>query len=825
MHDLRLALRTLRATPLVSAVAILSLALGIGANTAVFALVDSLVLRPLPVTEPDRLVLLSTGPGDENQQYSNRTVERVREHAGDFDGVSAWAFPGKSTIGTGPDARDIDRQFVSGEYFPMLGVHAVVGRLLSPADDVPGGGPDGLVAVISYAFWQRQFGGLPQVIGSRVAFDRVAVTIVGVTPPSFRGVIVGRSFDVAFPVRLQRVIMPATPFPDDGPWLRVMLRLRRGQSLEEAIAAIRAAQPAIRAGSVPNGPPNATFLKEPFRLDSVGAGVSPLRDQFERPLLVLFTAVVLVLAIASANVANLMIVRGAARRHEMAVRLALGASRWRLARQLLVESAFLSAAGTALALAFAAFASRAIVTQLSTFMMPIALDAGIDWRVIGFTAVTMIVTTLVFGIVPALRAGSVAPASVIQASARQGGGGTGESRLAGGLIVLQVAVSLTLIVTAGLLVQSFERLAAAPLGFDRDRALVVAVGSPTVPAADRNALYRRLVAAVSAVPGVAAACGTANPPIVGTLVGNFVVSEPGTPAAADAEPFSQSNWVTPGFVGAYGMVLRAGRDFDDHDTPTSQPSMIVNEAFVRRFLHGPDAVGRAVDLTYRMAAQGDFRLGTMTIVGVVGDAAYRSVRDRGRPTAYFSLGQDTDPILQSTLYVAVRAKVGSPTLLTRGVSDAMLKVNPELTLTVHTIDEQVDASLAQERLVAVLASFFGVLAMLLAALGLYGMTAYSVSRRRTEIGIRMALGATPGGILRSVVTRVAAVVMLGMIVGVGAAFLAARIVTSMLYGVDAHDPTTIAVSAIALAISGGVAAYVPAQHAARVEPADVLRES
>ena len=562
MHDLRLALRTLRATPGVSAVAILSLALGIGANTAVFSLVDSLVLRKLPIVEPERLVMLSTGAGDEHQQYSNRTVDQIRTYVTSFDGVCAWAFPGKGTVGVGVDARIVDRQFVSGEYFSMLGVRPILGRTIMPPDDLPGGGPDGLVAVISYAFWQRQFAGSPDVVGSRVLFERVPVTIVGVAPRAFAGVIVGRSFDIAVPVKAQSTIMAATPYPDDGPWLRVMLRLKRGQSLEEATAAIRAAQPAIRAGSATKG---ALFLKDPFRLDFAGTGVSPLRERFERPLLILLAIVGLVLLIACANVANLMLARGAGRRHEMAVRLALGASRWRLARQLFAESAVLSVTGAAVALAFSAWTGRAIIAQLSTFMMPVALPVSTDWRMVGFTAAIMVATTLLFGIVPALRAGAVAPAAVIQTSDRQGGAGAAESRLSLTLIVLQVALSLTLVATAGLLVRSFERLASAPLGFERDRAVVVTVSSPTVPAADRPVVYRRLVAAVRAVPGVGGAGGSMNPPIAGTLLGTFVVSKPGVAPPREAGQFSQSDQITPGFVGAYGMALQAGRDFDDRD--------------------------------------------------------------------------------------------------------------------------------------------------------------------------------------------------------------------------------------------------------------------
>jgi predicted permease len=824
MHDLRLALRTLRATPIVSAVAVLSLALGIGANSAVFSLVDSLLLRPLPVDEPDRLVLLSMGSGGEHQQFSNWTVDEVRRYADRFDGICSWAFPAKGTVGVGSDAHTVERQFVSGDYFSVLGVRPAAGRLITHADDVPGGGPDGLVAVISYAFWQREYAGSPHVVGSRALFERVPVTIVGVTPREFLGVIVGRSFDVAFPVRAQRTIMATTPFPDDGPWLSVMLRLRHGQSLEEATTAIQAAQPAIRQGSVPKGGTVATFLGEPFRLDPVGNGVSPLRERFVGPALVLLAVAGLVLLIASANVANLMLVRAASRRHEMAVRLALGASRWQLSRQLLAESALLSLAGAIAALALAAWAAPAIVKQLSTYMTPIALNTTMDWRMLAFTAAVMVVTTLLFGIAPAIRAGHVAPASIVQAHARQGGAGTGEGRLTGGLTVLQVAVLLTLMVMAGLLGHSFERLAAAPLGFERDRAIVVTVGSPTVAAADRNAIYRRLVHAIGAIPGVAAAGGSMNPPIEGTLLGTFVVSEPGVPAAPDAESFSQSNFVTPGFINAYGMTLEAGRDFDEHDTPSSRKAIIVNEAFVRRFLHSSDAAERAVDLTYRTPSQGDFRMGTQTIVGVVNDSVYRSVRDRGRPTVYFSLTQDVDPILQSSFFVTVRAVAGSPAMLSRTVTEAVHGMNRDLTATVHSIGEQVDAALAQDRVVASLASFFGVLAMLLAALGLYGTTAYSVARRRTEIGIRMALGATSRDVFHIVLGRIAAIVLIGTGLGVGGAFAAGRFMRTMLYGVDAHDPTTFAAAAAVLALVSGLAAFLPARRASSVEPADVLRE-
>ncbi len=825
LQDLRLAIRSLCATPVTTAVAILSLALGIGANTAVFSLVDTLLLRELPVADPDRLALLSTGPGDEHQQYSILTVEQVRKYATNFNGVCAWATPGKGILGVDADARMVDRQFVSGDYFSTLGVRPSVGRLISAADDVRDGGPDGLVAVISYSFWQRQYAGSAQIIGSRILLNRVPVTVVGVTPPAFLGVIVGRSFDIAVPIRAQPAIMSSTPYPDDGPWLRIMLRLKPGQSLQEAATEIRAAQPAIRAGSILTAAGRDTFLTQPFRLEFAGIGWSPLRDRFERPLFVLIAVVGLVLLIACANIANLMLARGAARRHELVVRRALGASRWRLARQLLAESVLISAAGATVALAFAAWVGQAIVGQLSTFMMPIALHISTDWRMLEFTAVAMLGTTVLFGIVPALSAGAVVPASVVQSSDRLGGAGTGESRLSIALIVGQVAVSLALTVTAGLLVRSFERLARVPLGFERDHAIVVTLNSPSVPAADRRVFYQQLVTAVRGVPGVSSAGGSMNPPIVGTLIGNFVVSEPGVPPPPEAEPFSQSDRITPGLLGAYGLPLRAGRDFDDRDSRSGEHAMIVNEAFVHRFLHGESAIGHAVSLTYRMPSQGDFSLGSQTIVGVVDDSVYRSMRDGGQPTIYLPFSESDGPILNSDFYIAIRATGGSPVLLARQVSEAILAIKRDLTLTVRPVGEQIDAAIAQDRLVAMLAGFFGALAVVLAALGLYGITAHSVARRQMEIGVRMALGAAPADVLRLVLSRVVLLLGAGVIVGVVASLWASSLVASLLYGVAPRDAANLAWAAMILAAVGASAGWLPAWRASRTDPAAVLRNN
>jgi predicted permease len=824
MQDLRLAFRALRATPIVSVVAVLSLALGIGANTAIFTLVNSLLLRRLPVADPQRLAAVSSARKvSYRPQYGYATFDQIRRHGQAFDGALAYtSCCGKSALTLGAETEMVDRQFVSGDFFTSLGVPALVGRTFTPADDVPGGGPAGPVAVISYSLWQRRFGGAARIVGTPVVIERVAVTIVGVTPPEFFGVEVGRSVDVALPFNLEPLILPSTPFDADTTVLNLMLRLKPGQSLDAATAALRAVQPQVRAASLPKEFP-ADHLKEPFVLHAAGAGTSSLRQRFEQPLIAIFAVVVLVLLIACANIANLQLARGAARRHELSVRLALGASRWRLARQMLAESAVLSACGAVLGVMFAAWASRALVAQLSTDVTPVALDLTVDWRVLAFTATATITTAMLFGVAPARRAARVAPIEALKAHGR-GPAGDARGSLSNSLIVAQVALSLLLVVAAGLFVRTFERLARVPLGFDRDRVLVATITAPTVAANDRNVFYHRLVAAAAAVPGVARAGGSVNPPLVGNLLGDFVVTLPGAPIPPDAETISQSTSITPGWLAAYGTSVREGRDIDEHDTRATPPVMLVNDAFARKFFPGRSLPGTTLALAFRAGNNGDIPLGLITVVGVVGDAVYRSIREPPRPTLYMALAQRDGPLLFPNFFIAVRSSMGSPALLSRSVAAALSAVNRDLTLSFRPLADQVDAALAQDRLVAMLSGFFGSLALLLAGLGLYGVTAYAVALRRAEIGIRMALGAAPAGVVRLVLSRVSRLVGAGVLVGAAISLAASTLIGSLLYGVEPRDPLTLAGAALTLAAVGGLAAWLPAYRASHVDPAEVLRE-
>ena len=807
---------------MVTAVAVLSLALGIGANTAIFSLVNSLLLRPLPVPRPDRLVGLSTGTEPvERSNFSYATFDEIRRHADAFDGALAFSnCCGQSMVTVGGERWAADRFFVSGDFFATLGMTPAAGRLFTPADDVAGGGAGGAVVVISDRLWRERFGGRAGIAGTAIVVERAPVTIVGVAPRGFVGMEIGRNIDLILPAALEPMVLASTPFDDGTAWLNVMLRMKPGVSREAAEASLRAAQPQIRAGSA-RGETRAGFLEAPFTLTAAGGGMSSLRTRFERPLVALLIVVAVVLLVACANVANLQLARAAARRHELSVRIALGASRLQLAQQLFAESVVLAAAGTLAGLAFAQWASRAIVAQLSSATAPVVLDLSADWRVLGFTSAVMVAAVLLFGTAPALRAAAAAPIDALKEQTRGAGGGSG--RWTGALVLSQVALSLVLVVAAGLFVATFERLARVSLGFDRDRTTVIALTAPTVPATERNAFYHRLIRGLADVPGVAHVGGSLNPPLVGTLHGDIVLTHVGVPPPPGAPRVTQGADITPDWLNAYGTAIREGRGFDDRDTVGSPPVMLVNEAVVRQMFPGEHLVGTPLQLTYRSEEFGDIPIGVKTVVGITGDTVFRSIRSPALPAYYAPLAQRSDPMLWTYFYITVQAKAGSPALLTPSLTTALHAMNPDLTLTFRPVADQVNESLAQDRLVAMLAGFFGALALLLAALGLYGITTHAVAQRRGEIGVRMALGATPGGIVRLVLARISLLVGGGVAIGTAVSLWAARFAASLLYGITPRDPVTLAGAGLTLAVVAAIAAWLPARRAARVDPSDVLR--
>jgi predicted permease len=817
-QDIRLAIRSLLSAKVATSIAILSLALGIGANTVVFSLVDSLILRGLSVVEPQRLALVSsTGVTTYRPAFSYATFDAIRRRAL-FESVGAFTTCcSQSTITVNGTRELVYREFFSGDFFQTLGVPAPLGRLITPADDVDGGKPDGQVVVISDRLWRRVFNADPHVVGTPLHVDHASLTIVGVVPADFHGLEVGRAFDIAMPLDTRLAGNFIGNYERDTPILNLVVRRRPSQTLGAAAAALRAAQPDIRAAS------KATLL-EPFVLEAIPGGTSALRERFQRPLLLMLAVVVFVLLVACANVANLLLARSTARRHELSVRVALGASPWRLARQFLVESAMLATIGTCAGVLLAPVAVRLIVSELSIESAPVVLDLSPDWRVMLFAAAVMVMTTLLFGVAPAVRTTRVAPNDALKDRIADGSGARiGRVGILDSLIVMQVALSLAAVVSAGLFLQTFEQLARVRLGFDRDRVLSVVVNSQNISTDNRNDLNHRLARAAESVPGVAAAGGSINPPLAGFLRGDLVVSPPGTTAPPSAERIDRTDFVTPGMFAAYGMPILAGRDVDDHDTVRSPKVMVVNRAFVNHFLGGRSAVGQIMRVTYR-ALGGDFPVGDLTIVGVVGDTVSRSLRDSSTPIVFIPLRQYGESVPQPNLYLAIRSAGPQPEALERSVKAALTAVNSDITVQFQPIKAEVHAALSQDRLLAMLSGFFGGLAMLLAGLGLYGVTAYAVSRRRIELGIRMALGATPASVVRSVLSRAAILVGAGVFAGAVASLWASRFADSLVYGISPRDPATFVGAVLALVSTAIAAAMLPAWRASSIDPAVTLRE-
>jgi predicted permease len=820
MSDLRDAFRALKATPVVTVVAVLSLALGIGANTAIFSILDSLMLRTLPVRAPERLVVLGIKDGRDSWTYP--IWEEIRDRAEIFEGAFAYA-SSRFNLARSAQTEYVDGFWASGRIFDVLGVPAILGRTFTEADDRRGGGPDGPVAVISYRYWQARYAGAADAVGQTLTIERVPYTIVGVTPPDFFGIEVGRTFDVAIPFGTEPLVRGKESALDrrSNWWLNILTRLKPGQSIEAATAALRGVQPQIREATIPpNYRPEdkAQYLSDAFSLIPAATGNSYLRDRYRTALLTIMAVVGLVLVIACANIANLLLARATARRHEMSVRLALGASRLRLIRQLLTESLLLAGCGAALAILFARWGAALLVRQLSTSTNTVFLDMGTDWRVLGFTAFIAVATALLFGTAPAFRASGVTPNEALK---ERGRGVVGDGRFGLGnlLVVVQVALSLVLLVGAGLFVRTFTSLSNLPLGFDRDPILVanVSLVRAGVEPAQRPELYERLRQAAASLPGVARAAASVVTPVSGSTWG-YAVERVDDRTIPDKDRSVYVNVVSPGWFLTFGTPLLAGRDFTDHDTKTGVQVIIVNEAFVRKFLNGQNPLGHRI----RQPEFPDRPAVDQEIVGYVKDAVYRSLRAPVPATMYVPLPQQAQP--PPGIAISVRAAGGSPALLTKSVAAALANVNPNVTMTFRSLAEQVDSSLIQERVVAMMSGFFGALALLLAGLGLYGVTSYAVSRRRTELGIRMALGAAPGGVVRLVLRRVAILVGAGVAVGSALSWVSSRFVATLLYGLQPRDPVTLAGAAVVLAAIGALAGWLPARRASRIDPARVLRE-
>ena len=826
LQDIRYGLRQLRRNPGFAAVALLSLALGIGANTAIFQLLDAVRLRGLPVDNPQRLaeVQLTDRHGRMGSFYNwhamltNAIWEQVRDNHPPFSGVFAWA-PDTFNLAPRGEVHLVRGMWVSGDFFRVLGVQPILGRTLTPADDQHGCGSNA-GAVVSYSFWQRELGGESSAIGRKLTIDYHPVEVLGVTPASFFGIDVGHSFDVALPICSQPVLGGEDNYLDTRYdwWLTVIGRLQPGWTVEKATAYLGSISSGIFQVTLPPGYDSDHIKKYlGFKLAAypAGSGISSLREKASDPLGLLLAITGLVLLIACANLANLMLARASARERELAVRMALGASRRRLIRQLLAESLLLAVAGAGAGLLVARTLSRVLVSFLSTRGDEVLLNLSPDWRVLAFTAMAAMLATVLFGLIPALRATRVAPGEAMKAGAR---GLTADRQRFGlrrALVVSQVAFSLVLLVGALLFTRSLRNLLTVDLGFRRTGILITGVDLTLLdlPAGRRLAVERELVDRIRSTPGVDSAAEAIIVPTSGSSTNREVWIDGSDPSQ---EKSSWFNWVSPDFFKTMGTPLLAGRDFSDRDTPTSPRVAIVNEAFARQFANGANPVGKRI---WQKAELREPKV-EYEIVGLVKNTKYQDLREDFSPLIYVPNSQFDNPDQTDQILIRSSAPLAD---LTARVKQTIAQMSPDISIDFNTLQSMIHDELLAERLMTTLSVFFGVLAGLLATLGLYGVMSYAVVHRTNEIGIRMTLGASRRQIVAMIVGEAGMLLAAGLGVGTPLSIAGSRATSSMLFQLKPYDPATLAVAAALLALVSLAAGYLPARRATKVDPMVALR--
>ncbi len=813
-NDIRYGVRQLAGQPGFTVVAVLTLALGIGANVAIFSTLEAVLLKTLPVEKPEELVLVLSDK--ENSSFSYPLWEQLRERQDVFSGVFVRSNP-RFNLALGGEVRYAQGLWVSGAFFSTLGVQPHIGRLLTPEDDRRGG--PNAVAVLGYAFWQREHGGKREILGQQIHLDGHPFEIVGVAQPGFFGVDVGRHFDVAIPIVSEKIIRGERSGLDRPThwWMNAFGRLKPGVTSEQANAQLQVISRAAFEATTrkeAEEPYRSEYQARVFNVRPAAGGMSTLRARYTRALYILMGVVGLVLLIACANIANLLLARAAARQKEMGVRLALGASRGRLIRQLLTESLLLAAGGTLLAAPLASIASNLLVQLISTSNFQVFLDMTPDARVIGFVAGLALLTTVLFGLAPALRATRVSLAEAMKQTGPQEP--RGRMGLGKALVIVQVAISMVLVGGAALLLRTFHNLTSLDAGFEPARVLLVTLDlrKAATPKEQRTEFYEQLLERVRALPGVLATAQSDITPISGSSW-NSDLQVDGYVSKGRGDSVAYFNAVTPDFFATLGTPFIDGRDFTPQDRLKSPRVAIVNQAFAKKFFPGRNPVGDR----YYQGATSEKREAT-EIIGLVKDAKYQTLREETLPTVYVPILQDKEPQLSRNL--AVRA-AGDPMRLASAVRDAIAEINPQIAIQFRKFETQVADSLTQDRVLATLSGFFGGLALLLSCVGLYGLLAHAVARRRREIGIRMALGSTPQAVLRLILGDGVRLAVLGVAVGAVATYFATKVLATFLFGVGARDPLTLT-AAGALLIGVAVAACSgAARKAARIEPWSALR--
>ena len=823
LRDVHYGLRVLRLSPGFTSVCVLSLALGIGANTAIFQLIDAVRMRTLPVRNPQELVVIRPADagrsGSMTGRYSystNPMWEQVRTHQEGFDAF-AWGTIGFNLV-QGGEARYAEGLWVSGEFFQVLGIQPLLGRVLQPADDHPGCGAPG--AVISYGFWQREFGGNAQVIGKPVSLFGHPFPVLGVTPADFYGLEVGRRFDVAVPICSEPVVNGADSMYNmrHAWWLAIMARLKPGISIDKASAQLSAVSPSVMQESLPpvySADRAKRYLAMKLAAFPAATGLSNVRRNYETPLWLLLAIAGLVLLIACANLANLMLARAGVREREIAIRLALGARRSRLVRQLLTESLLLGFAGAAIGIALAGVLSRLLINYLNGDAGHLFVALHIDWRVLGFTAALGFLTCILFGLAPALRATSAPPARVMSLAGRGLTIARERFGLRRGLVVMQVALSLVLLVTALLFVGTVRNILNIDAGFQRDGILAMDVDYTILqlPIPQRMPYAESLLQPLRALPGTENLAETDILPLGGNYWNDHVIVD----GKLNPGNVNMSH-ISSGYFKTMGTPLLAGRDFDERDNAGAPHVAIVNQQFARKILQTENPIGRTYKIdVYKGQAQVEYQ-----IVGLVKDTKYAALREDFTPIAYY-------PQLQATttpdpgVTVVVRSSLPLESLLS-SLRQKMSEINPAISISFRVLNKEVKDSLLRERLMATLSGFFGLLATVLATIGLYGVIAYVVVRRTNEIGIRMALGATPVRILAMILREGATLLVIGLVLGAGLSLAAGRAAAKFLFGLSPRDPLTLVLAALLLSVVAVTATLLPARRAAHLEPTIALRE-
>ena len=824
--DLRFGIRQLRLNPLFTLVAVLSLALGIGANIAIFELIDAIRMRALPVGSPQELGYLDFAKGAKRSgwwstrsaNFTSKQWESLRQQQQAFSGMIAWSAKDFNLSQEGK-ARYTEGLFVNGTFFNVLKVPAVVGRVFTAQDDQPGCGSPG--AVIGYSFWQGEFSGDPAVINRTVRLDGNVFRVIGVTAPEFFGVEIGHRFDVAVPICSD----PAFWEPGKGRipaatgwWLSLMGRLKPGWTLQKANAHIQAISPNVMRDSLPTSyrPDDAKkYLANKVTVTTGATGVSGLRRDYQDPLWILLATTGLVLLIACANLANLLLARASVREREIAVRQAIGASRGRLIAQLLSESMLLAVAGAALGAGLATLLSRGLIAFLTTEGNKMFVGLGIDWRILGFTAGVATLTCVLFGLAPALRATRMSPASVMRASGRGLTGGREKFSLRRILVVAQVAMSLVLLAGALLFVRSLQKLLAVDPGFRPVG--IVAVGVDYRAAhfsKDRiREVRRQMLEKLRVKTGAMAAGEVDMTPVSGSGWDQTSWADGGTGPHID----TLYNRASPGYFQTMGTSFVAGRDFNEHDDLSAPKVAIVNEEFAKKIFQGRNPVG----LSFRREESADKADSLFVVVGLIRNTKYFELREDFRPIAFVPEAQDEEPGPGATFVLRTNAPLGE---FYHNAEQAVAEIHPGLGMDFTVLTTQLKESLMRDRLMAALAGAFGFLAGSLAILGLYGVIAYMVARRRNEIGVRIALGASRGNVIGLVLREAVLLLAIGLAIGTAFALWAGQAASSLIYGMTPRDPVTLGGAVLLLAVVALFASYGPAWKASRLQPMEALRE-